>query len=52
MTSARAIDIVTKWLERVANRDPILFRKLLSQIKRSGGNVSKIEEMEKEKLNV
>ena len=52
MTISRAIDIVTKWLERVANRDPILFRKLLGQIKKSGGNVSKIEQREEEILNV
>jgi len=52
MTISRAIDIVTKWLERVANKDPILFRKLLGQIKRGGGNISKIEQIDKETLNV
>ena len=52
MTVQRAIDIVTKWLERVANRDPVLFRKLLNQIKRSGGNISRIDQKNKETLNV
>ena len=33
MTVARAINIITKWLERVANRDPVLFRKLISYVK-------------------
>jgi hypothetical protein len=33
MTVARAINIVTKWLERVANRDPVLFRQLMSHIR-------------------
>ncbi len=54
MTIQRAIDIVTQWLERVANRDPILFRKLLSQIK-NGGGINAIEEkqiIDKETLRV
>ncbi len=51
MTIQRAIDIVTKWLERVANRDPVLFRKLLGQIK-GGGNISSIDRKDKETLNV
>ena len=33
MSVARAINIITKWLERVANRDPVLFRKLISYVK-------------------
>lgn len=52
MTISRALDIITQWLERVANRDPVLFRKLLGQIKRGGSNVSNIDTIEKEKLNV
>jgi hypothetical protein len=52
MTVARAIDIVTKWLERVANRDPVLFRKLINQIKGSGGRISRVDNKEKETINV
>jgi len=52
MTIARSIDIVTKWLERVANRDPVLFRKLLSQIKKGGGNIQNLDRTDKEILNV
>jgi hypothetical protein len=42
MTMARAINIITKWLERVANRDPVLFRKLISHV-RGNGNLDKFE---------
>jgi hypothetical protein len=52
MTMGRAIDVVTKWLERVANRDPVLFRKLINQIKKSGGNINKVNRTDKETLNV
>jgi hypothetical protein len=45
MTMARAINIITKWLERVANRDPVLFRKLISHVR---GN-SNLDKFEKEK---
>lgn len=52
MSIARAIDIVTKWLERVANRDPVLFRKLLGQIKKGGGDINRLDRKDKEILNV
>ncbi len=34
-----AIDIIMKWLERVAERDPALFRQLMSKIKTGGQKV-------------
>ena len=33
MSWQHAYDIVSRWLERVANKDPILFRQLMSQIR-------------------
>lgn len=39
MTIATALDIVTKWLERVANRDPMLFKKLMSQLRGNGAMI-------------
>ena len=51
MTVARALDIVTKWLERVANRDPLLFKKLMSQL-RNGGGMMVTEEKDKETMYV
>lgn len=48
MNIARALDIVTKWLERVANRDPILFKRLMSQLR---GNGAMIPTEEKNKEN-
>ena len=44
MSTARALNIITKWLERVATRDPILFKKLISYVK---GN-SDLSNLEKE----
>jgi hypothetical protein len=51
MTIARALDIVTKWLERVANRDPVLFRRLMSQL-RGGGAMIPSEDRGKETMYV
>jgi hypothetical protein len=42
-----AIDIIMKWLERVAERDPALFRQLMSKIKM--GNVKPVKVTKKEK---
>lgn len=47
---SEAIDIIMKWLERVAERDPALFRQLMSKI-RLGSNqpaVKKVTETKKE----
>jgi hypothetical protein len=49
MTIARAINIVTKWLERVASKDPILFRKFIGQI-RGRSNFEDLTKLEKEKF--
>jgi hypothetical protein len=51
MNIQRALDIVTKWLERIANRDPLLFRKLMSQLKGNGA-LSQLEERNKENMYV
>ena len=32
MTVGQAIDVLTGWLERVANRDPALFQNLMSKL--------------------
>ncbi|HEY5268672.1 MAG TPA: AarF/ABC1/UbiB kinase family protein [Candidatus Saccharimonadales bacterium] len=48
MSVARAINIITKWLERVATRDPVLFRKLISHV-RGNSNLSDLNKFEKEK---
>ena len=48
MTIGRALNIITKWLERVANRDPVLFRKLISYVK-GNSNLSDLNKFEKEK---
>ncbi len=42
-----AIDIIMKWLERVAERDPALFRQLMSKIKM--GNIKPIKPLKEEK---
>jgi serine/threonine protein kinase len=51
MTINTAVDIVTKWLERVAMRDPMLFKKLMGQL-RGGGLSALDQEVEKEIINV
>jgi hypothetical protein len=48
MSVARALNVITKWLERVANRDPALFRKLISYVK-GNSNLSDLNKFEKEK---
>jgi hypothetical protein len=49
-----ALNIVTKWLERVAERDPMLFRKFMAQIRGGGSMVEDSKEVVKERdtLNV
>ena len=37
MQVSEALDIVSSWLERVANRDPVLFRQLMHRIKLGSG---------------
>ena len=37
LSVAQAVDIISKWLERVATRDPALFRQLVKKI-RVGNN--------------
>jgi len=44
MTVARAINIITKWLERVANKDPILFRRLISYV-RGNSNLNDLNKL-------
>ena len=33
MSVSQSLDIVSSWLERVANRDPVLFSQLMKRIK-------------------
>jgi hypothetical protein len=47
MSVARALNIITKWLERVATRDPVLFRKLISYV-RGNSNLSDLNKFDKE----
>jgi len=37
---SEALDIVSKWLERVANRDPLLFSQLMKRIKMGAASLS------------
>lgn len=46
ISTGRAINIVTKWLERVAIKDPALFKKFMSQIK-GYNSLSKVTEGER-----
>ncbi len=41
---SRALETVTNWLERIAERDPILFRHLLEQIRPARSMIKDIEE--------
>jgi hypothetical protein len=49
MTVARALNIVTKWLERVATKDPVLFKKFINHIK-GDSKLSDLTKLEKEIL--
>ena len=33
MSVGQALEVVTNWLERIAERDPVLFRQLLERIR-------------------
>ena len=57
MSANRALEIVTKWLERVATRDPQLFKIFISKIRTAESTqktkpkpkVSKVEKKDSEK---
>ena len=42
MSIANAFEIVSNWLERVAERDPVLFQQLMRRIKLGGGSPQKV----------
>lgn len=50
MSVAAALEIVSSWLERVAERDPALFQQLMTRIKLGGNTSSKIMDI-KEPIN-
>mgnify|MGYP000858836395 CR=1 FL=1 len=43
MSANRAMEVISKWLERVANRDPALFKVFVSKIKKAEKVEQKIE---------
>jgi hypothetical protein len=46
MSVGRALETVTNWLERVAERDPILFRQLLERIRPATRTIDDVKEPE------
>jgi hypothetical protein len=49
MSVGQAIETVTNWLERVAERDPMLFRQLLERIRPSTVTIQDVKEPAKVK---
>ena len=46
LTTSQALEIVNRWLERVANKDPMLFQRLLKQVASAGyGTVKAAQEV-------
>jgi hypothetical protein len=49
ITTSQALEVINSWLERVANKDPMLFRRLLQQVGAAGyGTVKAAKQVTKE----
>jgi len=42
VSTSQAFEIVNSWLERIASKDPMLFRRMLQQIARSGNDATQL----------
>jgi hypothetical protein len=50
ITTSQALEVINSWLERVANKDPMLFRRLLQQVGAAGYGTVKAAKQVTEKV--